>query len=63
MATSCNTSLNGEYEMFDWNLGDTFNYAETSWLICLCPFMVERGHFGGVAPDEWVGYKYAGECL
>jgi hypothetical protein len=23
------------------------------------PFMVERGHGDGVAPDEWVAYEYA----
>ena len=23
------------------------------------PFMVERGHEDGVAPDEWVAYEYA----
>jgi len=23
------------------------------------PFMVERGHNDGVAPDEWVAYEYA----
>ena len=45
--------------MFDWNLGNRFNYAEMSWLMCPRPFMVERGHFDGVAPDEWVGYEYA----
>ena len=30
-----------------------------SWLICPRPFMVERGHQDGVAPDEWVAYEYA----
>lgn len=49
----------GEYEMFEFNLGNTFNYAEMSWLICPRPFMVERGHHDGVAPDEWVAYEYA----
>lgn len=51
--------FHGEYEMFEWNLGNTFNYAEMSWLICPRPFMVERGHDDGVAPDEWVAYEYA----
>jgi len=37
-----------EYEMFEFNLGNTFNYAEMSWLICPRPFMVERGHHDGV---------------
>lgn len=49
----------GEYEMFEFDLGNTFNYAEMSWLICPRPFMVERGHFDGVASDEWVAYEYA----
>ncbi|MCZ6635810.1 MAG: hypothetical protein O7G87_20630 [bacterium] len=48
-----------EYEMFEFNLGNTFNYAEMSWLICPRPFMVERGHHDGVAPDEWVAYEFA----
>jgi hypothetical protein len=28
-------------------------------LIAPRPFMVERGHFDGVAPDETVGFEYA----
>ena len=28
-------------------------------LIAPRPFMVERGHKDGVAPDEWVAYEYA----
>jgi len=43
---------------FEWNLGETFNYAEMAGLICPRPFMVERGHNDGVAPDDWVGYEY-----
>ena len=38
--------------MPEWNLGNTFNYAELSWLICPRPFMVERGHDDGVASDD-----------
>ena len=48
-----------EYDMPEWNMGNTFNYAELSWLILPRPFMVERGHDDGVAPDEWVAYEYA----
>ncbi len=48
-----------EYEMPEFNLGMTFNYSELSGLICPRPFMVERGHDDGVAPDEWVAYEYA----
>ena len=49
----------GEYEIFEYNLGHTFNYAEMAALIAPRPFMVERGHKDGVAPDEWVAYEYA----
>jgi dienelactone hydrolase len=49
----------GEYEIFEWNLGSTFNYAEMATLIAPRPFMVERGHFDGVGTDEMVGYEYA----
>lgn len=49
----------GEYEMPEFNLGHTFNYAEMAALIAPRPFMVERGHHDGVAPDEWVAYEYA----
>jgi len=49
----------GEYDMPEFNLGNTFNYAEMSWLIFPRPFMVERGHDDGVAPDEWVAYEFA----
>jgi dienelactone hydrolase len=49
----------GEYEMYEFDLGNTFNYAEMAWLICPRPFMVERGHDDGVSVDEWVAYEYA----
>ena len=45
--------------MPDFDLGNTFNYAEMASLIAPRPFMVERGHHDGVAPDEWVAYEYA----
>ncbi len=48
-----------EYEMCEFDLGNTFNYAEMSALIAPRPFMVERGHHDNVAPDEWVAYEYA----
>jgi hypothetical protein len=51
--------LTGEYEMPEFNLAHTFNYAEMAALIAPRPFMVERGHHDGVAPDEWVAYEYA----
>ena len=65
IAKNASTTFNGsymfagEYEIFEWNLGNTFNYAEMSWLICPRPFMVERGHFDGVGVDEMVAYEYA----
>ncbi len=48
-----------EYDMPEWNLANRFNYAEMSWLIFPRPFMVERGHDDGVAPDEWVAHEFA----
>jgi dienelactone hydrolase len=49
----------GEYEIVEWDLGHTFNYAEMAALIAPRPFMVERGHDDGVAPDEWVAHEFA----
>lgn len=51
--------LTGEYDMPEYDLGNTFNYAEMSWMIFPRPFMVERGHHDGVAPSEWVAYEFA----
>jgi dienelactone hydrolase len=48
-----------EYEIFEFDLGRKFNYAEMAALIAPRPFMVERGHFDGVAPDDRVGLEYA----
>lgn len=48
-----------EYEIFEFDLAGTFNYAEMAALICPRPFMVERGHFDGVAIDPWVAFEYA----
>ncbi len=47
------------YEMFDWDLGSTFNYAEMADLIAPRPFMVERGHNDPVATDETVASEFA----
>ncbi len=49
----------GEYEIYEFDLGSTFNYAEMATLIAPRPFMVERGHLDGVAPDETVAYEFA----
>ncbi len=48
-----------EYDMLEWNLANTFNYAEMAALIQPRPFMVERGHRDPVGIDEWVAYEYA----
>jgi dienelactone hydrolase len=48
-----------EYEMYEFDLGNTFGYAEMAALIAPRPFMVERGHDDGVGIDEWVAYEYA----
>ncbi|HEV8540988.1 MAG TPA: hypothetical protein VGR78_01235, partial [Verrucomicrobiae bacterium] len=49
----------GEYDMPEWDLGHRFNYSEMAALVAPRPFMVERGHGDGVAPDEWVAYEFA----
>jgi cephalosporin-C deacetylase-like acetyl esterase len=49
----------GEYEVYEFNLGNTFNYAEMAALICPRPFMVERGHNDGVGLDEYVAFEFA----
>ncbi len=48
-----------EYEISEFNLANTFNYAEMASLIAPRPFMVERGHNDGVGIDEWVAFEYA----
>ena len=48
-----------EWEIWEWNLAHTFNYAEMALLIAPRPFMVERGHDDGVGLDEDVGHEFA----
>jgi hypothetical protein len=48
-----------EWEMPYWNLGNTFDYAEMSYLMFPRPFMVERGHHDRVGEDRWVAYEFA----
>ena len=48
-----------EYDMIEFDLASVANYAEMAMLIAPRPFMVERGHADGVAPDVWVAYEYA----
>jgi dienelactone hydrolase len=58
-ADSFSYLITGEYEIPEFNLGNTFGHAELSWLICPRPFMVERGFSDGVGTDSWVAYEYA----
>jgi dienelactone hydrolase len=48
-----------EHEMYEFDLGNTFNYADLAGLMAPRPFMVERGHRDGVGFDEWVAYEFA----
>ena len=51
--------FSGEYEVPEFNLGETFGHAEMAALIAPRPFMVERGHDDPVGQDEWVAAEYA----
>jgi hypothetical protein len=51
--------LTQEYDMLEWNFANVVNYSDLANLMAPRPFMVERGHDDGVAPDEWVAYEYA----
>jgi hypothetical protein len=48
-----------ECEMPEFNMANTFGYAELTRLIAPRPFMVERGIQDPVGPDEWVAYEFA----
>ena len=48
-----------EWEMPYFNMGNTFDYAELTYLMVPRPFMVERGHQDRVARDQWVAHEYA----
>ena len=48
-----------EHDHLEFDFGERFNYAEIAGLIAPRPFMVERGHYDGVAPDETVAYEFA----
>jgi dienelactone hydrolase len=48
-----------EWEIWEWDLAHTFNYAEMALLIAPRPIMVERGHEDTVGLDEHVGYEWA----
>ncbi|WP_236974411.1 hypothetical protein [Membranihabitans maritimus] len=47
-----------EYEISEWNLGQTFNYAEMAALIAPRGFMVEYGYFDGIGSVEWINYEF-----
>lgn len=47
------------HEYPEWNLANTFGYGDMIGMMAPRPFMVERGHLDGVAPDEWVAAEYA----
>ena len=51
--------LTREYDMIEFNFANVVNYSDLANLMAPRPFMVERGHDDGVAPDEWVAYEYA----
>jgi dienelactone hydrolase len=48
-----------EWEMPYFDMGNTFDYAEMTYLMIPRPFMVERGHHDRVAQDQWVAHEYA----
>ena len=48
-----------EYEIFEFDLASTFNYAEMAALIAPRPFMVERGHADPVTTDKNVASEFA----
>lgn len=47
------------YETTEFNLANTFNYAEMAALIAPRPFMVEHGYKDRVAPLEWAAAEYS----
>jgi len=51
--------LTPEYDMLEFDFANVVNYSDLAKLMAPRPFMVERGHDDGVAPDEWVAYEYA----
>ena len=51
--------LTQEYDMIEFDLANIVNYSDLANLMAPRPFMVERGHLDGVAPDEWVAYEFA----
>ncbi len=48
-----------DWEIFEFDFGNTFNYSDLASLMLPRPFMVERGMRDSVAPEEWVSYEHA----
>ena len=48
-----------EYDMLEFDFANVVNYSDLANLMAPRPFMVERGHLDGVAPDEWVAYEFS----
>jgi len=48
-----------EYEVNEFNLGNTFDHSDMANLMTPRPFLVERGHDDGVSYDSWVAYEFA----
>ena len=48
-----------EYEIFEFDLANTFDYSEMARLIAPRPFMVERGYRDNVGWNEFVAFEYA----
>ncbi|MDR2754594.1 MAG: hypothetical protein LBC20_02705 [Planctomycetaceae bacterium] len=47
-----------EYEIFEFDLANTYDYSDMAKLIAPKPFMVERGHSDSVGRDEYVGFEF-----
>ena len=48
-----------EYDMYEFNLGNTFNYAEMAALIAPAHSSSTSGHADTVGLDEYVAFEYA----
>jgi hypothetical protein len=51
--------LGPSYDAIEFNVSNVANYSEMANLMAPRPFMVERGHYDSVSPDEWVAHEYA----
>jgi cephalosporin-C deacetylase-like acetyl esterase len=56
---SYSTMFAGMYQWAEFNIANTFGYAELVALMAPRSFMVEHGHQDSANPDEWVAYEYA----